>query len=388
VIEAGVEGAFVVGKLIGIPSYHFDPIFARVAANALTALSPSVVTLELPDGLLGEMEWAASCWPGPVVSASEKTLFPFVPGDSIFETFRLASAARIPVVLVDLPSAVEAPEPSTRHVRANALQPELSRAGAELFLEANNSLLAPLNRHYVAREAYMAQSLARLLERGETVMWVGGMAHWTRIVGRITSGRLTNAPAEVTVHSHFKRMRLAPSALYQMTHRLPWLVASYGRGSAAYEEHAATQILSLEATKKSSEESFRLVLTKDSNDSLDVMDEPELSAPIDVARTLQYARNQAAVRGLGERPNFFELLSAAVATVGPKYAGNLYELAMNEQAPARALEHDALEWEVVDGRERYRCGDQIISARPWLPPKGGRQDPSLRTRRTLQGSPS
>jgi len=88
-----VEGAFVVGNLIGIPSYHFDPTFARVAANALTRLRPSVVALELPDGLMGELEWAASCWPGPVVSASAEALFPFVPGDSIFETFRLARAA-------------------------------------------------------------------------------------------------------------------------------------------------------------------------------------------------------------------------------------------------------------------------------------------------------
>jgi hypothetical protein len=217
-----VEGAFVVGNLIGIPSYHFDPTFARVAANAVTTFRPSVVALELPDGLMGELEWAASCWPGAVVSASERAFFPFVPGDSIFETFRLARAARIPIALVDLPSADGAPKPTTRQERAIHMGCELARAGAGLFLEANDSLVAnlgPPDRRDVAREAYMAQSLARLLAQGETVMWVGGMAHWTRIVARITSGNINDAGAEVTIHSDFKRMRLAPSALYRMTRR-------------------------------------------------------------------------------------------------------------------------------------------------------------------------
>ena len=135
-----VEGAFVVGNLIGIPSYHFDPTFARVAANALTTFCPSMVALELPAGLIGELEWAASCWPGPVVSASKRALFPFVPGDSIFETFRFARAGRIPVVLIDLLAADPTPKPTARPERAIAIGPELSRAGARLFLEAKDSL--------------------------------------------------------------------------------------------------------------------------------------------------------------------------------------------------------------------------------------------------------
>ena len=227
----------------------------------------------------------------------------------------------------------------------------------------------------------MAQWLARLLAKGETVMWVGGMAHWTRIIGRLSAGHLNDATAEVTVHSHFKRMRLAPSALYHMTGRLPWLVARYGREPAAYEEHVATQLLCLEATKKSDKDSFTLVLTKECDDPLGIIDEPEPSAPIDVARALQYARNLAATRDLRERPTFGELLNSAVATIGPKYAGGLYELAMSERALAQALEVDALEWEVVDGVEQYRCGDQVIAARPWWPPKGGQLISTMEVRR-------
>ena len=363
-----VEGAFVVGRLIGIPSYHFDPTFARVAANALTTFRPSVVALELPAGLIGELEWAASGWPGPTVSASKRALFPFVPGDSIFETYRLARAARIRVVLVDLPTI---DPPAARPERA-IVGSELSRAGSRLFLEASDSLENPSSpdSRDLAREAHMAASLTRLLAQGDTVMWVGGMAHWTRILARIASGETEDTKADVTLHSSFERMRLAPSALYRMTRRLPWLVARYGQEPSAYEEHMAVQTLCLEATKSSPEGAPTLVLSERSQDLLSAIDEAEAAAPINVARTLQYARNLAATRDLRERPSFGELLTAAVATIGPKYAGSLYELAMNERTSPPALEYDALEWDVKDGRERYRSGDRVINLWPWCPAQG------------------
>lgn len=339
----------------------YDPTFARVAANALTTFRPSVVALELPDGLQSELEWADLCWPGPVVSASKEALFPFVPGDSIFETFRLARKARIPIVLVDLPAADPTPEPTVRREHAIGIGPELSRAGAGLFLEANDTLMADSgspNRWNVAREACMARSLTRLLAHGKTVMWVGGMAHWTRIIARINEGNFDAANVGLAAYSSFKRMRLAPSALYRMTHRLPWLVARYAQDPSGYEEHAAMRVLCLEATKRSVQETSTLVLTERSGNLLSTMDEAEASAPIDVARTLQYARNLAAIKDLRERPTFGELLTAAVATIGPKYAGGVYELAMNERASALTLKHDALEWNVINGREQYRCGDR------------------------------
>ena len=369
-----VEGAFVVEKLIGIPSYHYDPIFARIAAQALTTFQPSVVALELPQGLTAELDWAASCWPGPVVSQSQSALFPFVPGDSIFETFRAARAAGIPVVLVDLPAAEPAAVSPARRPDACLLGPELSHTRAGLFLEVTDALLAhagPPNPWNVAREAHMAQWLARLLEQGESVMWVGGMAHWTRIVTRITEGAFDSPDVDLTAHSSFRRMRIAPSALYRMTGRLPWLVARYAQDPSAYDEHAAMQGLCLEATKESDRESVVLILSGQSRDSPDTTDEDEAATPINVARTLQYARNLAAAGDLRERPNFVELLTSAAATIGRKYAGRLYELAMSERFSTRAAENDALEWELVDGREQYRCGDQIIDSKPWWPPHGG-----------------
>lgn len=373
-ISPTIEGAFVSGRLIGIPSYHYDPIFAKIATQALATFRPSTVALELPEGLINELDWAASCWPGPVVSASQSALFPFVPGDSIFEAFRAARASGTPVVLVDLPAAEPAAASPKRRRGACLPGPELSRARASLFLEATDALLAetgPEAPWNIAREAHMARCLSQLLEQGDTVMWVGGMAHWTRIVARITDGNFDSPAVDLAVHSAFRRMRLAPSALYRMTDRLPWLVARYAQDPVTYHEDSAIQGLCLEATKKSDRGSVVLVLAGQSTDSLDVTDEKESATPIDLARTLQYARNLAAAGDMRDRPMFAELLTSAAATIGRRYAGRLYEVAMKEHTSSRAAEHDALEWELADGRERYRCGDQIIDSKPWWPPRGG-----------------
>jgi hypothetical protein len=357
-----IEGAFAVGNLIGIPSAHYDPHFTQVVGRALATFQPSVVALELPDGLSSELEWASTCWPGPVVAKSVDAFFPFVPGDSIFEAFRLAVAAGIPVALIDLPAAGPPPTPPRFRVGT-----ELVRAGTKPFLETFDALV-PAGRPQTwhdAREAHMAQRLSRLLAQGETVLWVGGLAHCTRIVRRVKESFFDGPSIDLTTYSSFQRMRLAPSALYRLTCRLPWLVHRYAQDPSGYDEHSAIQILCLEAGRSPSTEATTLILSERPNDTLDLLDETETTNPIDVARTLQYARNLAATRSLRERPSFDELLTAAAASIGPKYAGSVYELAMSERASPQSLNHDPLEWEVSHGYERYRCGDEIFAARPW-----------------------
>ena len=137
----------------------------------------------------------------------------------------------------------------------------------------------------------MAQWLVRLLAQGEKVMWVGGMAHWTRIIARIAEGDFDSPGVNVIAHSAFHRMRMAPSALHRMTGRLPWFTACYAQDPSVYDEHSAMQELCLEATKESDQESVVLVLSTQSNNSLNTANEDETAVPIDVARTLQYARN-------------------------------------------------------------------------------------------------
>jgi hypothetical protein len=370
-----VEGAYSFENLVGIPSYHYDPIFGQIACRALSAFSPSVVALELPPEVEPEMDWAASCWPGPVVVASPTSLFPFVPGDSIFEAFRAARTRGIAVVLIDL----QLPEPGDGHEDGQGqlplLGPEFAPRASALFLDTTDALLAaagPPREIHLAREAHMAAALAELMAENERVMWVGGMAHWTRIVARLADHAF-DATAVIQPHqAEFRRMRLAPSALYRMTGRLPWLVAQYGVHPAGFEEVGATQAMALEATRqKVGAAEVVLVLPGHTPSPLDGHEEPEGIGPVDVARTLLYARNLALTAEIRERPDFGELLLAAAATIGPRYAGRLYETATAERASDRALQHAALEWDIKDGHERYRCGDEILNATPYRPARGG-----------------
>lgn len=367
-----VEGVFRAGNLLGVPSYHFDPHFAQAAARALVAFKPSCVALELPDGLIDELAWASACWPGPVVAASSGALFPFVPGDSMFEAYRLAIAAGIPVVLIDLPAA-GSPNPPPGPSHSGWVGPELARAGSRSLLETVDALVdaeIPQARHE-AREAHMARKLSQLLADCKTVMWVGGMAHWTRIVRRIQETDFEAPSVALETYSLFRRMRLAPSALYRTSGRLPWLVDRFAQDPGSYDEHAALQALGLEAGRISDTEAPMLVLSGPLNDDLDILSEMEPATPIDIVRMLQYARNLAATGSLRERPSLGELLTSAMATIGPRYAGQIYELATSERASELSLKHEPLEWQVLRKDEVYRCGINVLSVRPWTPPAGG-----------------
>ena len=63
----------------------------------------------------------------------------------------------------------------------------------------------------------------------------------------------------------------------------------------------------------------------------------EPAAAIDLARTGLYARNLAATARISEQPQLAELVLAASATIGPRYAARLFELATAEHlsAPGR-----------------------------------------------------
>ena len=73
---------------------------------------PAVVALELPASFRPALEWAVGCWPTPVAAferhrqSAMGTVMPFVPGDSIFEAFRVASQAGVEVALIDVDVSV------------------------------------------------------------------------------------------------------------------------------------------------------------------------------------------------------------------------------------------------------------------------------------------
>lgn len=402
-----VKGAFQpddMPGLMGIPSRHYDPAFARIAIQAIESFQPCLVTLELPFDPVGdlerEMDWAASCWPAPMVSATASSLFPFVPGDSIFEAFRYARAKEIPVALIDLacdrPGKPRDQTPSMQAAISPAL-PDMAWFDHEpaLYLRTLDAILdqSPPDNRDMAREAWMASILHQLLGVHERVLWVGGMAHWTRIVNRLRTGDFAGPEMDQSPLAVTRRMRLTPGALLRMTGRLPWLVKRYADDQRGYDETAAIQTLAQKAAGKSADLDFVLVGTNP--DAVEnIRTDParhEPVAPVDVAKTLLYARNLAATSGPRERPDLSELLTSAAMMVNPWYAGRLYVLAMEDHAQKAAqkaaLEHDALEFEYRDGREIYHCKGEIIDARPWQPEQGGNVLTIAEVRRRVREAP-
>ncbi len=199
--RAHTEPAFVqrFRNLTGLPSYHYDAVFGRIVHELFASTRPAVVALELPASFRPALEWAASCWPTPVAAlergreATMGMVVPFVPGDSIFEAFRLASQAGIEVALIDIDVSVAG---ERRPARTLAVGPEFAaRPGDGFFaaVDALNNREAPLVSD-LAREAAMAAALAALMAQHESVWWVGGFAHWSRIVERLQTNDFS-APA-------------------------------------------------------------------------------------------------------------------------------------------------------------------------------------------------
>jgi pheromone shutdown protein TraB len=103
------------------------------------------------------------------------TTLPFVPGDSILEAFRLATARDTPVAFVD---RYVHTTPKERADRSRQLPgAELAARTSSDYLAVVDGLLAldPVGPASLAREAVMARHLAALMEQHKSVLWVGGL---------------------------------------------------------------------------------------------------------------------------------------------------------------------------------------------------------------------
>ena len=360
-------------NLTGVPSFHYDAVFGRVVHEIFAQAPPHAVAIELPPEMRPELEWAAGCWPGPVVSISTTrgrgavalaTTLPFVPGDSILEAFRLATAGGIPIAFVDSHVDV-APSDVVQPFRAALPRDRSCRLpGAELAGRAGgdyaalaDALLAqdPVDPVDLAREAAMARQLAAMMEQYASVLWVGGLAHWSRIEARLASAdfsspRVRQAPPPL----RWRRARLAPSALYRMTGQSPWKVRRFAESPLTFDPLESVRRLLHEAGEEKVAEVGGL---------------RETCTAIDRARAAIYARNLAATEGLREEPQVSELVLAARNIVGPRYAARVYRLAMAEQPNVETRALDPLTFE-TDGDRKiagYRFRGRWITVDPWHP---------------------
>lgn len=356
-------------NLLAVPSFHHDPVFAAHVRQAFEAFQPTVVALELMPGLESELAWALECWPVAVASLRKETFTPFVPGDSMFEAYRLACDASVPVHLVDLrrDGAIE---------RAAAIVPgaECADRVGGLFLETVAALdrLTPTAQGDLDREAHMAAHLARLMREHERVLWVGGMGHWPRLRALLAKGGLPEPKTASRRKARHQRLRLAAFALEHATGRLPHLVERYALDPVGYEEQAALRALALDAVPES--EGRAVVLVRPGRSSAADVGLPESASAADVSKVLVYARNLAMSRGLGDRPALIELLTAASAVIGNRYAGRLFALAMRERTSETTKKLPTLDFKCGDTEESFRIDERPVDVRPcWVPASPGQR---------------
>ena len=351
-------------NLVAVPSHHYQPVFAQAVRAAMEKFQPDAVAVELADALKAEMDWLVSCWPAPVASVTEHEIFPCVPGDSIMEAYRQATARKIPTFCVDLDFFGE-----IKRSRVSLPSCEFAPRVGRLFLEVTDALeeqAGPAADGDVAREAFMAARLGELMAKHRCVLWVGGMAHWTRIVGRLKNRDFTGPQVNIEPSRVIRRVRLAPTALAKMTGRIPFLLARYAKASDRYDEASALRSLGLAACRSKAKVSLQIEGRK-----ADVEDElPETPvASVDVAKMLIFARNLAAYSGMREIPGLGELLTASSATMGNRYAGRLYQIAMKEHLTAKSRDLAPLTYEGDGKVQGYRLEGKWIQAEPyWKPP--------------------
>jgi len=339
---------------------HYQPVFAQAVRAAMDKFQPDAVAVELADALTSEMDWLVSCWPAPVASVTEHELIPCVPGDSILEAYRLATARKIPKYCVDLDYCGEIKR-SGVSLPAGEFAPRVGR----LFLEATDALLeqagAPAEED-IAREAFMAARLVELMAQHRCVLWVGGMAHWTRIIQRLKQRNFSSPSVNIVPSRVIRRARLAPTALFKMTSRMPFLLARYTKAPDRYDESEAIRALGLAACRSKATVSLRI--EGQQADAEDELPEPP-AASVDVAKMLLYARNLAAYSGIREMPGLGELLTASSATMGNRYAGRLYQIAMHEHLTAKSRDLSPLTYESEGEVQGYRLDGQWLNAEPY-----------------------
>ncbi|MEO5897297.1 MAG: hypothetical protein ABIS06_16525 [Vicinamibacterales bacterium] len=348
-------------NLKAVPSFHYDGIFGRVVHELFALAPPHAVALELPPEMQREMEWAAGCWPGPVVSigtsngpGAAATTLPFVTGDSILEAFRLATARGIPIAFVDSHVRTTQKERAARSCRLPGAELAGRTGGDYLAVAEGLMALDPVGSSDLAREAVMARHLAALMKQYDSVLWVGGLAHWSRIEARLASGQFASARVRRELPLRWRRGRLDPSALHRMTGQTPWRIRSFAGAPLSFDPLAAVR---------------RLLHESGEQEPVEAGIRPEPCTAIDRARAGIYARNLAATEGTREEPHLSELVLAARDIVGPRYAARVYRRGMLEETTTETEKLDPLTFETDGDRHvaGYRFRGRWISVEPWHP---------------------
>ncbi len=216
------------GALI-LPVLHHRMEYADLVRRAIAELAPDAVAVEYPDTLMAPLRAAVNRLPQISVLLYEddegnSVYLPVEPADAFVEAVRSASAAELPLRLIDLD--VDYP---LRHTEPFPDTYAVLRIGAGAYLDAYLDASAGEKPHELdlRRELGMAHRVQAMLEQHERVLVVVGMAHARRLHEALQTSQ--PAPFARARRDKVGLFNLAPSSLGEVLTSFPFLAAVYER---------------------------------------------------------------------------------------------------------------------------------------------------------------
>jgi len=321
-------------RVIFAPILHGCLPFAVAVRDVFLRERPDCVAVELPETLAAPVDRAVRRLPLLSVVryevAKEPRFLLVEPCDGIFEALRLACEHGLPAHLVDAdiddyPAFDDAlPDPYA-----------VERIGYEAYAERVAASLgrATASAEDELREATMAFHLSQLLERHQTVLFVGGLSHAARVERKMRGPlarplRRTKRSGVQVFHLHAESSREVlsePGHIQGLFEARRSQTESSPRATKASPSGPSAPPPEVRAPSPGSDRYviFRQLLLA-ARDRMDREDGERLAAR-DLAVALAFARNQALARG-ALAPDLYELTIAARGVASDDFAWHVWDL--------------------------------------------------------------
>jgi hypothetical protein len=309
------------GTLVVVPVLHGRLEFAVAVRQAIEAVRPACIAVELPETLEGPILRGIARLPllSVVVyrdPAARPVYLPIEPADPCVEALRSGLERGLPVHLVDrdVDRYERHADPLPDPYAARRIGPARYAAAVEEALAG-----APRDPSDEGREAVMAFHLGALLARHPSVLFVCGLAHARRVRELVLGGGgaaggggepIRRVKREAVTLYHLS----APSSREVMA-EIPYL-------SLAYERARAEGVPALDRLDRLER---LLELAREARERSERERGEAVSASA-LATMFRFARNYALVEG-GLAPDLYQLLVAARGAVDDDFAYEVWDLA-------------------------------------------------------------
>jgi hypothetical protein len=215
-------------NIYAIPVTHYNMEMAAQVRLAFLKVNPACVAVELAETIQAELLHAASRLPDISVvmmqSAGSAYFYLCEPCDGAFEGLRSALETGIPAYCIDLDADrypnIKEPIPDPYAVQ---------RVGLDSFYDAYEThcrthgvLKTPLDAD---REIHMAKRLKELSLLYDSVLFVGGMAHVSRILDLIDKSHFPNL--QPVTREQVQVCALTETSCREVMAEFPWLTCQY-----------------------------------------------------------------------------------------------------------------------------------------------------------------